>query len=155
MKFRSQIRFLPCKKGRGIQELPWTPRDRHFTQRASLAQTLEKLRENLRQVIKGKDDVIEHAILALICGESMLIEDVPGVGKTTLAKSLAASVHLDFQRVQCTPDLLPADIFGFSVFNPQDGSFLRNDSYKIWWDPLNCGPTHLGLHFGPPFGTVN
>ncbi len=46
MKFRSQIRFLPCKKGRGIQELPWTPRDRHFTQRASLAQTLEKLREN-------------------------------------------------------------------------------------------------------------
>jgi len=84
---------------------------------------LEKLRENLRQVIKGKDDVIEHAILALICGESMLIEDVPGVGKTTLAKSLAASVHLDFQRVQCTPDLLPADIFGFSVFNPQDGSF--------------------------------
>ena len=46
MKFRSQIRLLPCKKGRGIQELPWTPRDRHFTQRASLAQTLKKLREN-------------------------------------------------------------------------------------------------------------
>jgi MoxR-like ATPase len=52
-----------------------------------------------------------------------LIEDVPGVGKTTLAKTLAASVDLGFQRVQCTPDLLPADIFGFSVFNPKEGRF--------------------------------
>ena len=102
------------------------PKDAEAVALPSLEQTetwLDKLRENLRSVIKGKDDVIDHVILALICGESVLIEDVPGVGKTTLAKSLAASVQLDFQRVQCTPDLLPADIFGFSVFNPQDGSF--------------------------------
>lgn len=53
----------------------------------------------------------------------MLIEDVPGVGKTTHAKALAASVELEFNRVQCTPDLLPADVFGFSVFNPQTATF--------------------------------
>jgi MoxR-like ATPase len=84
---------------------------------------LQLLRDNVSSVIHGKPDVIDHAILALISGESILIEDVPGVGKTTLAKALAASVHLEFQRVQCTPDLLPADIFGFSIFNPQDSTF--------------------------------
>lgn len=84
---------------------------------------LQQLRSNLQSVIRGKADVIDNIIVALVAGGSVLIEDVPGVGKTTLAKSLAASVDLDFCRVQCTPDLLPADIFGFSVFNPRDGSF--------------------------------
>lgn len=84
---------------------------------------IQRLRENLSKVILGKEEVIDHMILALIAGESTLIEDVPGVGKTTLAKALASSVELEFQRVQCTPDLLPADIFGFSVLNPSDGSF--------------------------------
>lgn len=84
---------------------------------------IKLLRENLTKVILGKADVVDQVILGLMSGESILIEDVPGVGKTTLAKALASSVQLDFQRVQCTPDLLPADIFGFSVLNPQDGSF--------------------------------
>jgi len=84
---------------------------------------LEKLQEELGAVIRGKGEVIEHLIVALIAGEAVLIEDVPGVGKTTLAKALAKLVDLDFGRVQCTPDLLPADIFGFSVLNPQDGTF--------------------------------
>ena len=84
---------------------------------------LEGLRENLRSVIRGKDEIVENVIVALVAGGSVLIEDVPGVGKTTLAKTLAASVDLDFKRVQCTPDLLPADVFGFSVFNPRDGGF--------------------------------
>ena len=84
---------------------------------------LEKLQQELAAVIRGKDKVIEHLIVALIAGEAVLIEDVPGVGKTTLAKSLAKLVDLDFGRVQCTPDLLPADIFGFSVLNPQEGTF--------------------------------
>ena len=86
-------------------------------------QKLDQLRGNLRKVIRGKDDVIDSIVVALAAGGSILLEDVPGVGKTTLAKTLAMSIDLQFQRVQCTPDLLPADIFGFSVFNPQSGSF--------------------------------
>ena len=93
---------------------------------ASNVEVLEKLqalRDNLEQVIRGKSETIEQIVLALIAGGSILLEDVPGVGKTTLSKALAASLDLEFQRVQCTPDLLPADIFGFSVFNSQDGTF--------------------------------
>src|SRR5262245_35641362 len=84
---------------------------------------LQQLRERLSLVIRGKSGVIDHLAIALVAGGSVLLEDVPGVGKTTLAKALAASVELSFQRVQCTPDLLPADIFGFSVFHPHDSSF--------------------------------
>ncbi len=84
---------------------------------------LQLLRNNLSAVIRGKDDVIHDVIIALLAGGSILIEDVPGVGKTTLTKALAASVDLEFKRVQSTPDLLPSDIFGFSVLNPQDGQF--------------------------------
>src|SRR5262245_66480154 len=87
-----------------------------------LVHKIPQLREQLAQVIRGKEDVIDFLAIALVAGGSVLLEDVPGVGKTTLAKALAASVELSFQRVQCTPDLLPADIFGFSVFNPQDSS---------------------------------
>ncbi len=92
------------------------------TTNASAATRLPSLRSNLTSVIRGKDRIVDDIIVALVAGGSVLIEDVPGVGKTTLAKALAASLDLDFQRVQCTPDLLPADIFGFSVFNPQNGS---------------------------------
>src|SRR5262245_42087574 len=89
----------------------------------ALVDKLERLRGTLAHLIRGKDDVIDYLAIALVAGGSVLLEDVPGVGKTTLAKALAASVELTFQRVQCTPDLLPADIFGYSVLNPQDGSF--------------------------------
>ncbi len=85
---------------------------------------LQHLRDNLGRVIRGKPEVLEELIVALLARGSVLLEDVPGVGKTTLAKTLAASVDISFQRVQCTPDLLPSDIFGFSVFNPQDGQFV-------------------------------
>jgi MoxR-like ATPase len=84
---------------------------------------LHVLRESLGEVIRGKADVIRDMIIALLSGGSVLIEDVPGVGKTTLAKALAGSLELQFNRVQSTPDLLPSDIFGFSVLNPQDGKF--------------------------------
>ena len=94
----------------------------HTTDTDIIAQ-LQLLRDNLKRVIRGKDEIVEEVIVALVAGGSVLLEDVPGVGKTTLAKALAASVDLQFQRVQCTPDLLPADIFGFSIFNPQSGSF--------------------------------
>ena len=83
----------------------------------------EKLRANLAKVIRGKPEIIDYVLMALITDRSILIEDVPGVGKTTLARALAASLELEFRRVQCTPDLLPSDIFGVSVFNPMEGNF--------------------------------
>lgn len=93
------------------------------TESSVAVEHLSRLQQKLGEVIRGKDLVIEHLVVALVAGEAVLIEDVPGVGKTTLAKALAKLIELDFGRVQCTPDLLPADIFGFSVLNPQDGTF--------------------------------
>ncbi len=84
---------------------------------------LHRLRANLATIIRGKDESIEVVTVALIAGGSVLMEDVPGVGKTTLAKALARSVDASFRRIQFTPDLLPADILGSSIYNPQDGSF--------------------------------
>lgn len=89
----------------------------------SLHDSVDSLRLALASVIRGKDDVINHLILALLAEGSVLLEDVPGVGKTTLAKALAACLGLDFKRLQCTPDLLPADIVGFSMFQPNTGDF--------------------------------
>jgi MoxR-like ATPase len=81
------------------------------------------VRANIRQVIIGKDAEIDMLLVALLCEGHVLIEDVPGVGKTMLAKSLARSLGCDFQRIQCTPDLLPSDITGISYFNQKTGEF--------------------------------
>lgn len=81
------------------------------------------VREALQNVIRGKAEVIDSLLTALLSEGSVLLEDVPGVGKTTLAKSLASLLNLEFQRVQCTPDLLPADILGSSIFQPSTGTF--------------------------------
>ena len=83
---------------------------------------VDRLRANLAGVILGKPEAIDLLLTALLAGGSVLMEDVPGVGKTTLAKALAKSLSLEFRRVQFTPDLLPADILGGNVFNPKDGS---------------------------------
>lgn len=84
---------------------------------------IDALRQNLGQVIQGKDEVIELLITAVIAGGSILMEDVPGVGKTTMAKALARSMGAEYNRIQFTPDLLPADILGSSIYNPVDGKF--------------------------------
>jgi MoxR-like ATPase len=84
---------------------------------------LLQLKEQLGKVILGKPDVIDRLIVALISGSHLLMEDVPGVGKTTLAKALARSIAGEFKRAQFTPDLLPTDILGSSVYNPKDGTF--------------------------------
>jgi MoxR-like ATPase len=78
---------------------------------------IDLLLENISKVIVGKYDVIKKAIITLIAGGHLLIEDVPGVGKTMLAKSIAKSINLDFKRIQFTPDLLPSDIIGVTVYN--------------------------------------
>jgi MoxR-like ATPase len=75
--------------------------------------------ENVERVIVGKRDVIELLLVALLCDGHVLLEDVPGVGKTMLARALAISLGVSFKRLQCTPDLLPNDITGVSVFNQQ------------------------------------
>lgn len=84
---------------------------------------LQELKRNLTSVILGKGDQIDILMIALLAGGSVLMEDVPGVGKTTLAKALARSLDVEFRRIQFTPDLLPSDILGSSVFNPKEGTF--------------------------------
>lgn len=86
-------------------------------------QTLHAIVKNIRRVIVGKDTVIRNLILALATGRHVLVEDVPGVGKTTLIKSLARSLNLSFRRIQFTPDLLPSDITGTSVLDPDTSDF--------------------------------
>ena len=87
------------------------------------AAKLSSLQAQLGRVILGKPEAIEHVLVALVAGHHLLMEDVPGVGKTTLAKALARCFSGEFRRVQFTPDLLPADILGSSVYSPRDGSF--------------------------------
>jgi MoxR-like ATPase len=79
--------------------------------------------ENVENVIVGKRQVIEYILVALLCEGHVLLEDVPGSGKTMLARSIAASLGIGFKRVQCTPDLLPNDITGVSVYNQKTGEF--------------------------------
>jgi MoxR-like ATPase len=87
------------------------------------AQKLSSVSAQLGRVILGKAEAIDHVLVALLAGHHLLMEDVPGVGKTTLAKALARCFSGEFRRVQFTPDLLPADILGSSVYSPRDGSF--------------------------------
>ncbi len=89
-----------------------------------LVQTIARtVKDNIARVIVGKEDVIELLLVALFCEGHVLLEDVPGIGKTTLAKSLAWSLGCSFQRIQFTPDLLPSDITGVNVFNQRSGEF--------------------------------
>jgi MoxR-like ATPase len=85
------------------------------------------LERNLTSVVLGKPEVVRICAVALLAGEHVLLEDVPGVGKTLIAKALARSVNGRFSRIQFTPDLLPSDIVGSSVFNAKTGEFVYNE----------------------------
>jgi MoxR-like ATPase len=89
-----------------------------------LTDFVQRVRTNVERVIVGKTAAVDLLLIALLCGGHVLIEDVPGVGKTMLARTLALSLGLRFQRVQCTPDLLPNDLTGVSVYRPQNGQFV-------------------------------
>ena len=88
-----------------------------------IAGVAKKLRENIQKVIVGKDEVIDLTLVAVLCEGHILLEDVPGIGKTTLARSLAASLGTDFKRIQFTPDLLPSDVTGLNWFNQKKQEF--------------------------------
>jgi len=83
----------------------------------------QKVKKNVEKVIVGKSDVVDLTIVALLCEGHILLEDVPGIGKTVLAKSIAKSLGCSFHRIQCTPDLLPTDITGTYVFNQKTSDF--------------------------------
>ncbi len=84
---------------------------------------VERLRAALDSVIRGKRETIDLLLTAVVAGGHVLLEDVPGLGKTTLAKAFARSVRMQFTRVQFTPDLLPADILGAQILHPESGTF--------------------------------
>ncbi|NIP44042.1 MAG: AAA domain-containing protein [Aliifodinibius sp.] len=84
---------------------------------------IEQVIQNVERVIVGKREAIELVMVALLCEGHVLLEDVPGSGKTMLARSIAISLGIDFKRIQCTPDLLPNDVTGVSIFNQQSSEF--------------------------------
>lgn len=90
---------------------------------ARAAEQVERLQQAIETVIRGKPEAIRLAIVTLIAGGHLLVEDVPGVGKTTLAHALARALHCNFQRIQFTSDLLPSDVIGLSVYNQHSGLF--------------------------------
>ena len=89
----------------------------------TVADTVRRVHDNIEQVIVGKAPVVELALVAVLCEGHVLIEDVPGIGKTMLARSVAHSLGCTFRRIQCTPDLLPSDITGTYVYNQKSGDF--------------------------------
>lgn len=94
-----------------------------MNQNSSLHEKADAARRQVETVIRGKSAAVELLFTALFAGGHVLMDDVPGVGKTTLAKALAFTAGMEFSRIQFTPDLLPADIIGASVYSPKDGSF--------------------------------
>jgi MoxR-like ATPase len=93
------------------------------TATTSASSRLADLQRSIARVVKGKEDVIQLALTTLLARGHLLIEDVPGVGKTTLAQALARSFHCSFQRIQFTSDMLPSDVIGVSVYNPAAQAF--------------------------------
>ena len=88
-----------------------------------ISEVSRRLRENIQKVIVGKDEIINLTLSAVLCEGHILLEDVPGIGKTTLARALATSLGCSFRRIQFTPDLLPSDVTGLSWFNQKEQTF--------------------------------
>ena len=99
----------------------------------------KKIEENVSRVIVGKERSIELLLVALLADGHVLIEDIPGLGKTLIAKSLARSIGASFKRVQFTPDLLPGDITGFNVYNQHAGDFTFQPGPVM--THVRCGST--------------
>ncbi|WP_322795761.1 MoxR family ATPase [Tepidiforma sp.] len=98
---------------------------------ALIRDTARRLRQNVERVIVGKTEVVDLALVALLCEGHILLEDVPGIGKTTLAKALARSLDCSFRRIQFTPDLMPSDITGINYYNQKLGEFVFREGPLI------------------------
>ena len=103
-----------------------------------MAEVGAQLRENVQRAVKVRDDVLRDVLVALFAEGHVLIEDYPGVGKTALARALARSLDAEYARVQCTADLLPADIIGTNVFNQRESRF---ESIPAPSSPTWCSST--------------
>ncbi|MQF94131.1 MAG: MoxR family ATPase [SAR202 cluster bacterium] len=90
---------------------------------AAVSAAAAKIKANVEKVLVGKGDAVELTLAAVLSGGHILVEDVPGIGKTTLARSLAESLQCSFKRIQCTPDLMPSDITGVHFYNQKSGEF--------------------------------
>lgn len=88
-----------------------------------IKKTIDNVRNNIRSVVVGQNRAIDLLLVALVSRGHVLLEDVPGIGKTTLASALAKSLNLSFSRIQFTPDVMPSDITGFNMYNPKEGEF--------------------------------
>lgn len=108
----------------------------------SIFQATKKIEAEIGKVIIGKDDVIHKVLMAIMANGHVLLDDVPGVGKTSLAVALGKTLGLEYNRIQCTPDVLPSDIVGFSVFNRESDSFtympgIINNTNLLLADEIN------------------
>src|SRR5258706_13242414 len=97
--------------------------DRQTLSVQEIAGSSERVMQNVEKVIVGKHDAVRLTLIAVLCSGHVLIEDVPGVGKTVLTKSIARSIGCTFKRIQFTPDLLPSDVTGVSIYNHKTGNF--------------------------------
>ena len=120
-----------------------------------IKQLVEEITKSIQKVIVGISDTIELLIISMICRGHILLEDVPGIGKTTLAKSLAQALGSSFSRIQCTPDLMPNDVLGVNFFNQniyflgQLTSFVYLDMTRFYLFLLPCFWGH-GRHIHGP-----
>ncbi len=104
-----------------LKELGYEPLPQE--QAAGASRRINSIIDNIETVIAGKHEVVELTVLCLVAGGHVLIEDIPGVGKTSLVSALAKSVNCNFKRIQFTPDVMPSDVSGFSIYNQKSGEF--------------------------------
>jgi MoxR-like ATPase len=111
------------------------------------ADQLERVKAEVRKVLIGQDEMLSRLLIALLTGGHVLLEGVPGLAKTTAIKALAAAIHAKFNRIQFTPDLLPADLIGTLIYNPREGAFSTRKgpifANLILADEINRAPSKV------------
>src|SRR5216683_2088319 len=111
------------------------------------SEQIEQVKTEVRKVLIGQDSMVSRLLIALLTGGHVLLEGVPGLAKTTAIKALAGAMHCKFNRIQFTPDLLPADLIGTLIYNPREGSFTTKKgpifANLILADEINRAPSKV------------